>query len=58
MGGLPLLLDFQYFILMIRRACDLKVDCDTFKLIGLQFHLKKQLKNGHSNFKDLLFCSQ
>jgi hypothetical protein len=29
-----------------------------FKLRGLQLHCIKQLKNDHSNFKDLLFWSQ
>ena len=29
-----------------------------FILRGLQFHFIKQLKNGHSKFKDLLFWSQ
>ena len=62
-GGLPLPLAFQYFIFMICRACDLNLvmisllasKWQDFKLRGLQFHYIKQLKNGHSNFKDLLF---
>ena len=61
--GLPLPLAFQYLILMICRACDLNLvvisfltsKCQDFKLRGFQFHFIKQLKNGHSNFKDLLF---
>ena len=65
-GGLPLPLAFQYLILMIWRACDLNLvmisslasKCQHFKLRGLQFHFIKQVKNGHSNFKDLLFWSQ
>ena len=62
-GGLPLPLAFQYLILMISKACDLNLvmisllasKCQDFKLRGLQFHFIKQLKNDHSNFKDLLF---
>ena len=50
---------------MIRRACDLNLimisllasKCQDFKLQSLQFHFIKQLENGHSNFKDLLFWS-
>ena len=65
-GGLPLPLPFQYLILMIWRACDLDLvmisllasKCQDCKHRGLQFHLKKQLRNGHSNFKDFLFWSQ
>ena len=62
-GGLPLTLAFQYLIFMIWRACDLNLvmislmasKCQDFKLRGLQFHFIKHLKNGHSNFKELLF---
>ena len=62
-GGLPLQLAFHYLIFMILRACDLNLvmisllasKCQDFKLRGIQFHLIKQLKNGHSNFKGLLF---
>jgi hypothetical protein len=62
-GRLPLPLAFQYLISLIGRACDLNLvmisllasKCQDFKLRGLQFHFIKQLKNGHSNFKDLLF---
>ena len=62
-GGLPLPLAFQYMILMIRRACDLNLviilllalKWQDFKLRGPQFHFIKQLKNDHSNFKDVLF---
>ena len=65
-GWLPLPLAFQYFIVMIWRACDLNLvlisllasKCQDFKLRGVQFHFIKQLKNGHSNFKDLLFWSK
>ena len=65
-GGLLLLLVFQYLILMIWRACDsnlvmisfLASKWQDFKLRGLQFHFIKQPKNGHSNFKDLLFWNQ
>ena len=65
-GGLPLPLAFQYLILMIKRACDLNLvmisslasKCQHFKHGGLQFHFIKQLKNGHPNFKDLLFWNQ
>ena len=65
-GGLPLPIAFQYLILMIWRACDLNLlmisllasKCQYFKLRGLQCHYIKQLKNGHYNFKDLLFWSQ
>jgi hypothetical protein len=50
-------------ILMILRACDFNLvmislldsKCQDFKLKGFQFHFIKQLKNGHSKFKDLLF---
>ena len=57
---------FQYLIFMIWRPCDLNLvmisslasKCQDFKLRGLQFHFIKQLKNYHSNFKDLLFWSQ
>ena len=65
-GGLPLPLTFQYLIFMIWRACVLNLvmisllasKWQDFKLRGLQFHFIKQLKNGHSKFKDLLFWSQ
>jgi hypothetical protein len=65
-GGLPLPLAFQYLTFVIWRACDLNLvmisllasKWQDFKLRGLQFHFIKQLKNGHSNFKNLLFWSQ
>jgi hypothetical protein len=34
---------------------DLKWQFSDFKLRGFQFHFIKQLKNGHSNFKDFQF---
>ena len=63
-GSLPLA--FQYLILMIKRPCDLNLvmisslasKCQHFKLRGLQFHIIKWLKKGHSNFKVLAFWSQ
>ena len=65
-GRLSLPPALQYLILMIWRACNLNLvmisllasKWQEFKLRGLQFHFIKQLKNGHSNFKDLLFWSQ
>ena len=62
-GGLPLPLRFQYLILLKGRACGLNLvmisllasNWQDFKLRGLQFHFIKQLKNGHPNFKNLLF---
>jgi hypothetical protein len=56
-------LAFQYLILMISRPCNLNLvmisllasKWQDFKLRGFQFHFIKQLKNGHSNFKDLPF---
>ena len=55
-----LALAFQYLILMILRPCDWSIStlaskCKDFKHRGLQFHFIKQLKNGHSNVKDLPF---
>ena len=62
-GGLPLPLALQYLILMIWRAFDLNFvmisllasKWQDFKHKGLQFHIIKQLKNGHSNFKTWYF---
>jgi hypothetical protein len=50
--GLPLPLAFPYLILMILRACDLKLASDgqDFKLLH-----KVAEKNGLPNFKDLPF---
>ena len=65
-GGKPLPLVFQYLIFMLWRACDLSLvmisllasKWQDFRYRAFQFHFIKQLKNGHSNFKDLLFWSQ
>ena len=62
-GGEPLLLAFQYMILMIWRPCDLDLvlisslaaKCQDFEIRGFQFHIIKWLKNRCFNFKVLAF---
>ena len=62
-GWLPLPLGFQYLFFMKLRACGLNLvmisslapKWQDFKIRDLEFLFIKQLKNSHSNFKDLLF---